>query len=224
MLERFSVDFDWERLRRVVDRDGATLDIFNSLAQISLEDIILFQDTEIWNVQMLRANALAITQKKLRLTYMCQKIQRCCSQRVLNELQKKKDLYAKPNGEVDGVIFLKLLVTKYSSKTIYTSRNIIKSFRYLKLSNFEHNVQKLYDHLQDDWLRLQGLDFNHHLLILDIFDILKTSTNEEFIIEIKQIEKQLERGEDMEWTDVMDQAVDIYHDLFDKNVWNKLDP
>ena len=126
---------------------------------------------------------------------MCQKIQQCCSQRVLNKLQKKKGFYSKPNGEADGVVFLKLLVMKYSSRTIYTSRNIIKSFRHLKLSNFEHNVQKLYDHLEDKISRLEGLGFNHHHLILDVFDILKTSTNEDFITEIKQIEKQLERGE-----------------------------
>lgn len=78
-------------------------------------------------VQMLR-----ISIKKLRFTYMNQKIENCCSHAVLNELQKKKHLYAKPNGEADGIILLKILITKYSSRTVSTSRDKIKNLGKIK--------------------------------------------------------------------------------------------
>ena len=211
MLERFSREFDWERLRRLDDRNGDTFDIFEQHAQISIEDIILFQDTTIWNARMNRNNALEITQRKLRLTYMHQKIQNCCTQKVLNELQKKKHLYIKPDGEADVIIFLKILISKYSTGTVYTSRYIIKGLRKAKLSDFDNDVQKLYDHLDNEVSRLESY-------------ILKTSTNQDFITEIKDYEKKFERGQQMDWSDLMDHAVDVYTDLVDKDLWNVKDP
>ena len=224
MLERFSREFDWERLRSIEDRNGDNFDIFEQYGQISLEDIILFQDQNIWNVRQNRNNIQDINQKKLRLTYMHQKIENCCSQQVLNELQKKKNLYTKPNGEADGIVFLKLLITKYSTSTVYTSRNIIKHLRTIKLSDFDNNVQTLYEHLEEQISLLTSLGFTHDHLLMDIFDILKTSTNADFVKDIKDEEKKYERGQAMDWTDLMDHAVDTYTDLIDKNLWNVKDP
>ena len=70
MFERFSREFDWERLRRVTDRNGNAFDLLEQYAQISIEDIILSQETNIWNVRQNRNNIQEINQKKLRLTYM----------------------------------------------------------------------------------------------------------------------------------------------------------
>ena len=224
MLERYSREFDWERVRRISDRQGDTYDIFTQYAQISLADVIHFQDTSIWNHRITQQNALALTQKKLRLTYMHQKIEKCCNQKVLNELQKKQNLFCKPDGQADGIVFLKLLVDKYTSKTVYTARNIIKSFRTIKLSDFDHSVERLYEHLEEEVTQLECLGSSHDHLLSDVFDILKTSTNEDFIKDIKEEEKKYERGQAMDWTDLMDTAVDLYKDQIDKGTWNVKDP
>lgn len=155
---------------------------------------------------------------------MHQKIENCCTQQVLNELHKKKHLFTKPNDEVDDIVFLKLLISKYSSRTVYTSRNIIKNIRTMKLSDFDNNVTTLYEHLGEEINRLTTLGFTHDHLLMDVFDILKTSTNEEFFKDIKDEEKKYERGQDMDWTDLMDHAIDVYTDLVDKNQWNVKDP
>ena len=59
---------------------------------------------------------------------------------------------------------------------------------------------------------------------MDIFDILKTSVNADFVKDIKDEEKKYERGQAMDWTDLMDHAVDTCTDLIDKNLWNIKDP
>ena len=224
MLERYSRDFDWERLRSITDRNGDNYDLFNHCGQISLDEIILFQEQNIWNVPILRANAGAINQKKLRLTYMFQKISNCCTQRVLNELKKKKHLYSRPNGESDGVVFLKLIMDEYSTKTVYTSRNIIKGFRTIKLADFDNNVQKLHEHLEEEVLKLEALGYTHDHLLMDVFGFFKTSTNADFIQDIKDEEEKYERDQAMDWTDLMDHTVDTYSDMVDKKTWNVKDP
>ena len=113
---------------------------------------------------------------------------------------------------------------KYSTKTVYTSRNTIKSFRTAKLADFGHDVQKLYEHLEEEVSKLDALGYTHDHLFMDVFDILKASTNEDFIKDIKDEEKKYERGQAMDWTDLMDHAVDVYTDLVDKNIWNVKDP
>ena len=154
---------------------------------------------------------------------MFQKISNCCTRRLLNELQKKKHLYSRPNGESDGVVFLKLIMDKYSTNTVYTSRNIIKGFRTVKLADFDNNVKKLYEHLEEEVSKLEALGFSHEHLLMDVFYILKTSTNADFIQDIKDEEKKYERGQPMDWTDLMDHAVDTYSDMVDKKTWNVKD-
>lgn len=217
-MERYSREFDWERLRSINDRNGDVHDLFDHYGQISLENIILFQDQTIWNAPALRANVGIINQKKLRLTYMFQKISNCCAQKVLNELQKKKHLYSHPNGESDGVLFLKLLMDKYSTKTVYTSCNIIKGFRSIKVADFDNNVQKLYEHLEEEVSKLEPMGYTHDHLLMDAFDILKTSTNEDFVKDIKDEEKKYERGQAIDWTDLMYHAVNTYQELVDKKI------
>ena len=155
---------------------------------------------------------------------MSQKISNSCNQKVLNDLQKKKHLFIRPNGQSDGVVFLKLIMDKYSSTTIYTSRNIIKQFRKTTLAEFNHDVQKLYEHLEEEVSELEALRFTHDHLLMDVFDILKTSTNEDFLKDFKDEEKKYERGQAMGWNDLMGHAVDTYQDMVDKEIWDVKDP
>ena len=106
-----------DRLRNINDQANNPFDIFESHAQISLADVIHLKDISIWNAVVISANAQELNQKKLRLTYMYQKIKNCCTDKVLNKLQKKQRLYLKPNGEADGIVFLKVIFEKYSTKT-----------------------------------------------------------------------------------------------------------
>ena len=61
-------------------------------------------------------------------------------------------------------------------------------------------------------------------LIIDIFDALRTGSNDEFREEIRRLERDYERGQPLTWRELMEFAESIYNDFIDKGTWNKKDP
>ena len=82
----------------------------------------------------------------------------------------------------------------------------------------------LYRALDTENQKLHALGETHKHLLIDVFSILHTSTNEDFCFEMKLLERQFEKGKQMQWNEVMDYAKTSYLDLVDKGTWDKKDP
>ena len=225
MLKRYSREFDWERIKTIkTTRTRQSVDIFNDYGKISLNEVIAYNNTNIWDAVVTREREKEILQKRIRLTSMFCKIQNCCTNTVLNELELNEAIYTKSGGQGDGLIFLKLLLDKFATSTIYSSVNIIKKFRTMKLSDYDNNIVDLYRALDTENQKLKALGETHKHLLIDVFSILHTSTNEDFCLEMKLLERQFEKGKQMQWNEVMDYAKTSYLDLVDKGTWDKKDP
>ena len=121
ILERYSREYDWERLRRLTDRNGDVYDIFDQYGQISIEDIIWFQTQNIWNAPILRANIGAINQKKLRLTYMHQKFIESSSAFLIYQIFLKCS-----QSVLCNLFFMHFCIAQYNYYCVYTLRNSIQ--------------------------------------------------------------------------------------------------
>ena len=138
-------------------------------------------------------------------------------------LNTKSELWSWKTSNVeviyDGVTMLQILVTKVKPNTRVVVTDLKDKLCSAKLSGHNNIVINLLDHMNDTYQDILKIGGSHEDYVIDFFNVLLTTKNEEFSLFIQQKKDEWESNTDVTADEIIVKAREKYNNMYCQKKW-----
>ena len=143
-------------------------------------------------------------------------------------MNKKKDfLWTDPvtgKESLDGPTMLSIILHDINPDTRVGVYDLKKDIMDARLTKFSNNVKDMLDHMDSQYQQIIQQGHTHEDYVMNLFDALLSSKNEEFRQAIRSEKTNWEKGEDVSADAIITVATAKYNNLRKQKTWNQVDP
>ena len=141
--------------------------------------------------------------------------------------KKKEFLWTDPatgKESLDGPTMLSIILHEINPDTRVGVYDLKKDIMDARLSKFNNNVKEMLDHMDGQYQNIIQQGHSHEDYVMNLFDALLSSKNEEFRQAIRMEKTEWEKGNDVSADSLIFIATAKYNNLRKQKTWNQVDP
>ena len=226
-IEQANQAFFWGHVcfKITAAKDSTDYDLITQYDKLKLTDVIEHSKT-IWGSGTgydIPDASTSITedtiQKRIRSSIISKWLANSMTAEALKDIMLDKDKFQfrrVSNGQIenDGIIMLKLILTKINPSTRVGVRNLINKLIKMDLADYKEDVVAMVNAFQSTYNEIKAKDdkgFSNPESAL--FDALLTTKNKDFEESINSIVREWEKGTDFTYEEIKEQSLEAYRNL-----------
>jgi hypothetical protein len=123
----------------------------------------------------------------------------------------------------DGVSMLQILISKVKPTTRVGVSDLKICLRNVKLSQFNHDVSKMCEHMDGLYQEILRNKGSHEDYLMDVFNALLTTKNSIFRSSVQDEKTKWEKGGDVDVDVLIRTSVQQYNNMYKQKIWNNND-
>ena len=206
-------------------KDGSNYDLIAQYDKLTLEDVLVHAKG-IWgsgsDYDIPDASSSLtedIIQKQIRSSIIAKWLTNSMTPEAFKDvmLDKSKFQFRRlSNGQIenDGIIMLKLILTKINPSTRVGVRNLINKLTKMDLADYKEDVVAMVNAFQSTYNKIKAKDDKGYSSPESaLFDALLTTKNKDFEESINSIVREWEKGTDFTYEQIKEQSLESYRNL-----------